>query len=161
MREKSDLFHKSSREPVQLTSGPMNFYAPEPSLDGKRLFAVGEQRRAELVRQDAKSGQFVTSLSGISAEQVSFSRDGQWVAYVTYPEGTLWRSKTDGSEKLQLSFAPRLASFPRWSPDGERVAFASLEPGSRWKLHIVYSEGGSLQELPEGCTSCRFPKLVR
>ena len=42
---------------------------------------------------------FTPFLSGISAEDVVFSKDGQWVAYVSYPEGILWRSKLDGSEK--------------------------------------------------------------
>src|SRR5205807_9594295 len=99
MREKADLLHKASREPVQLTSGPMNFYAVEPSLDGKKLFVVGEQRRAELVRYESKSAQFTPYLSGISAEGVSFSRNGEWVAYIADPEGTLWRSRLDGTEK--------------------------------------------------------------
>jgi len=71
-----------------------------------------------LTRYDLKSGRFESYLGGISAEYVSFSKDGQWVAYVAYPEGTLWRSKMDGSERLQLTYAPQ-ALMPRWSPDGK------------------------------------------
>jgi len=56
------------------------------------------------MRYDMETGQFVSYLSGISAEGVSFSSDGKWVAYVTYPEETLWRMRTDGSERLQLTF---------------------------------------------------------
>ncbi len=37
MREKGNLFRKPNREPVQLTSGPMNFYAVEPSVDAQAL----------------------------------------------------------------------------------------------------------------------------
>jgi hypothetical protein len=29
-------------------------------------------------------------LSGLSAETTTFSKDGQWIAYVTYPQGALW-----------------------------------------------------------------------
>ena len=61
------------------------------------------------------------SLRGISAEFVSFSRDGQWVAYVSYPEGTLWRSKLDGSSRLQLTYPPMYpvlaALVARWKED--------------------------------------------
>ena len=62
-------------------------------------------------------------LGGISAEFLDFSKDGQWVAYVSYPEGTLWRSKADGSERLQLTFGPDSAIMPRWSPDGKAIIF--------------------------------------
>jgi hypothetical protein len=67
VREKGDLFHKVSREPVQLTAGPLNFYAPQPSLDGKKIYVIGEQPRSELVRFDVTSRQFVPYLDGIPA----------------------------------------------------------------------------------------------
>jgi Tol biopolymer transport system component len=103
VRERGDLFHKVDRRPFPLTSGPMNFEAPQPSADGKKIFAVGDQLRGELSRYDTKSGQFVPYLEGISARDVSFSSDGQWVAYVTYPDSALWRSRIDGTRKLQLT----------------------------------------------------------
>ena len=70
---------------------------------------------------DTKSRQFSPFLGGISAEYVSFSRDGQWVAYVSYPEGTLWRSKLDGSSRQQLTYPPMYPVLPalvaRWEGD--------------------------------------------
>ena len=111
--ERADSLHKVSREPVQLTSGPLAFFAPVPSQDGKKLFVIGKQTRGELVRYDASSRQFVPYLAGISASEVDFSRDGQWVTYVTFPENVLWRSKADGTERLQLSYPPMEISLPR------------------------------------------------
>ena len=61
--EKADLFHRVSREPVQLTAGPLSFYSPQPSLDGKKIYAIGEQPRSELTRFDHKSGQFLPYLA--------------------------------------------------------------------------------------------------
>ena len=58
--------------------------APVPSKDGKKLFVIGTQLRAELVRYDSKSGEFIPYLGGISAGELDFSRDGKWVAYVSY-----------------------------------------------------------------------------
>jgi eukaryotic-like serine/threonine-protein kinase len=67
---------KRKPEPIQLTTGPPTFSAPQPSKDGNQIFVYGKQNRAELVRYDAKSGQFTQFLSGISAGHVEFSRDG-------------------------------------------------------------------------------------
>jgi eukaryotic-like serine/threonine-protein kinase len=158
-REKGDLFHKVSREPVQLTSGPMSFSAPAPSLDGKKIFAVGVQRRAELVRYDAKSGQFVPYLSGISAAGVSFSPDDRWVTYSTFPENTLWRSRADGSDKLQLTYAPFLAIMPCWSPDGKQIVFAGADPGKNLSLYRISVEaGGAPQWLLTSEHDLLFPQ---
>jgi Tol biopolymer transport system component len=93
--ERGDFFHKTKHEPVQLTSGPLSFYSAQPSQDGKHIFAIGEQPRGELQRFDAKSGRFVPYLDGVSATGLDFSRDGRWVAYTTYPEQILWRSRID------------------------------------------------------------------
>ena len=113
----------SGSEPVQLTQPePIRFDRPTPSRDGRQLFARGTQQRAELVRRDPESGRLAPFLSGISAIGVAFSRDGEWVAYVSYPGWVLWRSRVDGSERLQLTSRPMSAVVPRWSPDGSRIA---------------------------------------
>jgi eukaryotic-like serine/threonine-protein kinase len=150
LAEKGSWFGKANGQPVQLTSGPMIFSSPLPSKDGKKLFVVGALKRGELARYDARSTQFVPFLSGISAEDVSFSRDGQWVAYVNYPEGTLWRSKLDGSQRMQLSYPPLTALLPRWSPDGKQIVFHALSPGQKSKLYVVSTDGGTpSQMIPE------------
>jgi Tol biopolymer transport system component len=86
-------------------------------------------------------------LSGISAEWIDFSRDGAWVTYVSYPEGTLWRSRLDGSHRLRLTDAPMLTSMPRWSPDGKRIAFLAKKPGEEWRIYAVSADGGGLEPL--------------
>jgi Tol biopolymer transport system component len=118
-----------------------------PSKDGKKLFVVGEQPRGELVRYDAKLHQALPYVGGVSAEHVRFSRDGQWAAYVAYPEGTLWRSKVDGSERLQLTFSPMRTGVPRWSPDGKQIAYVGAPPGQPWRIYLVSADGGSAQEV--------------
>jgi serine/threonine protein kinase/Tol biopolymer transport system component len=145
--ERADLFRKVSPEPVQLTTGPLSFSDPVLSKDGKKVFVLGQQTRGELMRYDASARHFVPFLAGISAAQVDSSRDGQWVTYVTFPENTLWRSRVDGTERLQLSYPPLQASLPRWSPDGSRIAFMASRPGKPWKIFLVSAAGGSAQEL--------------
>lgn len=102
----------------------------------------GTLARAELVRYDVKARQFLPYLSGISASDLDISRDGQWVTYVTYPELTLWRSKVDGSERMQLAFPPVESFLPRWSPDGTQIVFTDLQPGKTAKIYMVSRDGG-------------------
>jgi Tol biopolymer transport system component/predicted Ser/Thr protein kinase len=144
--EKAGNLRKITSEPVQLTTGPMSFSNPVPSKDGKKLFVIGEKLRGELVRYDGGSRQFIPYLGGISASEVEFSRDGQWVTYVTFPEDILWRSRVDGSERLQLTYPPVEAYMPSWSPDGTRIAFMS-RPGKVVKIVVVSAAGGNAQEL--------------
>jgi Tol biopolymer transport system component len=151
LREGAGILRKRLGDPVLLTAGPINYLSPVPSLDGKKIFVIGHQPRGELIRYDLKTGQFVPYLSGISAVGVSFSSDGKWIAYVTFPEGTLWRMRMDGSERLQLTFPPLLAYESYWSPDGKRIAFIGTEPGRSWQVYVVPVEGGTPRMLsPEG-----------
>ena len=136
IREKFGLLERSSPLPVQLTAGPMNFLGPVPSRDGRKLFALGVQSKVELDRYNPKSKQFEPYLPAISAEALDFSRDGQWVSYVAFPQRTLWRSKADGSDRLQLTFTPMQAASPRWSPNGyrslSRAKRRATSPKSIW-----------------------------
>jgi serine/threonine protein kinase/Tol biopolymer transport system component len=145
--ERSEFWRKSTREPIQLTTGPLQFANPLPSKDGKKLFVIGVQPRAELVRYDSKSGDFVPFLGGISAGDVDFSRDGQQVTYVSYPDYTLWRSKLDGSARLRLTYPPMQAALAHWSPDGQRIAFSGITPGKPWKVFLISKDGGSPEPL--------------
>ena len=143
IREKDELFRRVSHRPVQLTNGPLTFYLPLPSRDGKRLFAVGEQLRGQILRYDVRSRQFSPYAQGISADHFAFSPDGQWMAYIQFPEGALIRSRLDGSERRQLTFSPMRAFSPCWSPDGSQIAFhAAAGPGSFEKIYIVSNNGG-------------------
>jgi serine/threonine protein kinase len=142
-----DLNDNSGGEPAQLTFGPLNFRAPVPSADGRRLYAVGELRRGALTRYDKRTEQWVSYLSGTSAQLVDFSKDGEWITYVSYPDGNLWRSRVDGSQRLQLSFPPMRIHGPRWSPNGKSIAFTAALPGKPWKIHLVSADGGAPKRL--------------
>jgi Tol biopolymer transport system component/DNA-binding winged helix-turn-helix (wHTH) protein len=135
------IFRKVLAQPAPLTSGPLNFLAPAPSKNGNQIFAIGEHVRGELTRINA-TGQLVRYLSGISAEHLDFSKDLQWVTYITYPEAMLWRSRLDGSERLQLTMPPMEAVSPRWSPDSRQIVFAGLLPGGKYSLYVIPADGG-------------------
>ena len=148
VREKGDWLHKVDPAPVQLTSGPLDFAAPQSSADGKKIFAVGLQWKTEISRYDAKAGEFLP-YSSVSTGGIDFSRDGQWIAYVSIPDQILWRSRVDGTERLQLSSSPTQEFFVSWSPDGQQLAYVSSWPGHRDQLYVVGKDGGSPRLLHE------------
>jgi len=147
VREGCPWWRRCLHKPVQLTVGPLQLSSPLPSTDGRKLFAIGTHRRAELVRHDSKSGEFVPYLGGISAGEADFSRDGQWVTYVSYPESTLWRSKVEGGDRLQLTYPPMQAALPHWSPDARQIAFSGTTPGGPVKMFLISSDGESLRAV--------------
>ena len=147
LREGGGFFHKRDPVPVRLTTGPVVYSNATPSQDGKKIFVIGKQARVQLVRFDSRGKDFVPYLSGMSIGELDFSRDGKWMAYVSYPDRTLWRSRVDGSEKLQLTYPPTTAILPRWSPDSTRIVYPASQPGKPWKLFLVSAQGENNQEL--------------
>ncbi len=143
LREPQDIWHRTNPRPVRVTAGPLNFYRPTPSRDGKSIFAVGLQTRGQLLRYDMPSRQYVPYAQGISVDHVAFSRDGQWMAYVENPEGALVRCRVDGSDRRQLTFAPMHVFHPQWSPDGKQLAFqGSANQGAPNRIYLISREGG-------------------
>ncbi len=152
MRENRTFPRATEGPPVQLYSTPMKFGTLAPSPDGKRIFFAAGQERRELMRYEAGHKQFVPFLADIAAGWVSFSKDEQWVAYVTIPDGTLWRSRTDGSDRLQLTPPTIAVQQPRWSPDGSQIVFDGASNGQVSGVYVIPSTGGA----PEPVSSDAF-----
>ena len=148
--ERRGLLRRPPSDPIQMTNGPIRWDSLTPGKDGKELFAVGRIPRGELARFDLKTKQLQPFLGGISADSVSFSADGKFVAYVSYPEGILWRANRDGSNPVQLSDPSMHPGLPRWSHDGAQILFDDLSSSSP-KGYIVSALGGAAPQrlLPE------------
>ncbi len=142
-----DRFRNREPDPVQLTGGQLNSLAPVFSPDGKKVYVIGQQQRGELRRYDPKSRRWSPYLPGVSAEFADFSPDGKWVSYVTFPDHALWRSRTDGSDRLQLTFPPLEALNPSWSPDGQRIVFQSGTGGKAGQISLISPNGGTPEQL--------------
>jgi DNA-binding winged helix-turn-helix (wHTH) protein/Tol biopolymer transport system component len=136
--------------PVQIYSTPLEFSSLAPHPDGKRIFFAAGQQRLELVRYDAHHGQFAQFLPGVQGRWVSFSKDGQSIAYVTAPDDILWRSRPDGSQRLQLTSPPMRAWQPRWSPDGTHIVFGGGPAGHASRIYVVASAGGAPEPVTDG-----------
>jgi len=154
VREKDEYFRKVNHNPVPLTltsTGTTQIISAAPSRDGKRLFVISGNERYELVRYDKGSKNFLPYLSGVNGTKYRFSRDGLWMVYVSIADNTLWRSRIDGSERLQLTFPPMNANFvPAWSPDGSQIAFAGSISGGLLRIFRISRDGGNPEQLTEG-----------
>jgi Tol biopolymer transport system component/DNA-binding winged helix-turn-helix (wHTH) protein len=144
--------------PIQLTLGLADVWQiPEPAPDGKALWAVGSHLRGELTIVDPVTRRLHPFLGGLSAEGVSFSPDRSWIVYTSYPDGTLWRSHADGTEKQQLTQAPLVARFPQWSPDGNTIAFMGSHSGAAWRIYLIPASGGPPRPMIEDNTTQGVP----
>ena len=147
MDERHSLLRQSSVEPFQLTSGPIGWGNPVFSKDGKKIFASGSTLHGELVRFDTNSNQLQPFLAGISAEFVTFSKDGNSVAYVSYPDSILWKANRDGGDRVQLSSPPMEPRLLSLSPDGTQILFTDSSSTGITKAYLVSSQGGSPRQL--------------
>ena len=148
--EEDHFLNQDRAKPIRLTNGPLSYQDPLPSRDGKQIFVTGTKKRSELVRYEEKSKEFVPYFSGISVIEFYFSSDAQWVAYLSYPEHTLWRMRANGTEKLQLTSPPLMGDLPRWSPDGKKIAFGGQAPGKKAGIFVVAADGGPPQRIVDG-----------
>ncbi|HTW49569.1 MAG TPA: protein kinase [Acidobacteriaceae bacterium] len=150
MRDAGDLWEKVSHTPVRLTPSLISGQWPLPSSNGHKIYFVGTVTRGEIDRWDPKTHEFAPFLPGLSAEGLNFSRDGQTLAYSTYPDGALWISRSDGSDHHELTFAPMQTEIPRISPDGTHIAFTGRQPGGLWQAYIVPVQGGDPEQISSG-----------
>ena len=82
-------------------------------------------------------------------ENPQFSPDGRFIALVSNISGSaqIWIANSDGSNPLRLtSLSPGLTNSPRWSPDGMRIVFASIQNNNR-DLYSISVDGTSLRQL--------------
>jgi Tol biopolymer transport system component len=159
-------------QPKRLTAGPLSYWMPVPGRDGKTIYAIGTKRRSELFRYDLASKAFVPFLSGLAASDPTFSRDGEWIAYKAV-DGSLWRSRKDGSDRLQLTFPPAEVWNSAISPDGKWVAYGtgksvllvSMDGGAPKRVFdhpagpLSWSPDGNLLVFNDGGTSWQTPDI--
>ncbi len=131
-------------EPRQITNGPLDYEAPSTSPGSNRIYFIGANEQIELLHGLPKSSAFVALDHNLSvAALAEYSPDGNWVAWLNASDSSLWRSRTDGSERIELTTPPLRIFSMKWSPDNKHLALMAEEPGMPWKIYLIDSEGGS------------------
>lgn len=141
-------WYLASRQPRQITNGPLDFEAPSTAPGTHRIFFIGATDQYELFRAIPHSAAFTPLSQNLStAALAEFSRDGRWVAWLNAADSSLWCSRIDGSERIELTTPPLRIFSMEWSPDDRRLALMAKEPDQPWKIYLVDAQGGSLAPL--------------
>ena len=74
-----------------------------PSRDNSKLYAVGRLPQAAIMAYDPREKHWTPYLGGLSASEIAVSPDKKWIAYISFPQATLWRERVDGSDRLELA----------------------------------------------------------
>ncbi len=143
LRERPRYFGRG--EPRQITNGPLDYQAPSTAPGGDRVYFIGANAQFEILRALPGSSAFTSLNQNLSAAELAqYSQDGQWVAWVNAADHSLWRSRIDGSERIELTTPPLRIFTMNWSPDKLRLAVMGEEPGKPWKIYLIDAEGGKL-----------------
>jgi len=136
---------KKGKASWQIASGPVDFWrAPALSEDMHHLYATGEQRRLHLTRLNRN---FEPFLRDLSVESINVSHGGDWVVYTLHPEGTLWKSRADGTARVQLSAPGEFARSPQWSADDKSIVYIREANGTKTITRINAQTGAREAEI--------------
>lgn len=99
------------------------------------------------------------TLKSIGATQIS--PDGKWIAYtVNYGDfkqdafvTQIWFANTDTGKILQLTRGDKSSTNPRWSPDGQGLAFLSNRLEDKNQIFLIDPSGGEAQQLTKSETA--------
>ena len=141
--------------PVRLATGPIHFWNPYEDPDNPlAVYLVGSTEQGELMKLNLRTSTFERYLDGMAADCPSFSPDGQWIAYTSFPNAALWKCRRDGSGKVLLAEG-LLIEKPRWSPDGTRLAFSARRSRltgltELFRVYTISASGGKPEPVPGG-----------
>jgi len=82
-----------------------------------------------------------------------FSPDGAWLAVQSDFEGdenyNIYLTPATGGKPRKVTDTSWDSSFPRWSPDGTRIAFLSNRDGDRDNVFVIDAAGGDAKQLTD------------
>ncbi|HYN82926.1 MAG TPA: S9 family peptidase [Gemmatimonadaceae bacterium] len=61
----------------------------------------------------------------------------------------IWLASTDGRENFQITFAEKSSTNPKWSPDGQLIAFTSSRKDNKNNLYVLRVAGGEAEQLTD------------
>src|SRR6266550_8061887 len=93
------------------------------------------------------------TIKSVGGTQIS--PDGKWIAYtVSYGDfkqdafiTQIWLVASDAGKSLQLTRGEKSSTNPKWSPDGQWLAFLSNRVEDKNQIFLINPLGGEAQQL--------------
>jgi Tol biopolymer transport system component/DNA-binding winged helix-turn-helix (wHTH) protein len=148
---------------------PIGESATSPALDssGRRLAYVNGVRDVQIFELDlTRPGDALQMIAPSSRDDVApqISPDGRQLAFASARAGRstdIWVANADGSNPFRLTFNDRFETgSPRWSPDGQLIAFDS-SVNDMFHVFVVRAVGGSARRLTDDPSSDAVPAWSR
>ncbi len=146
---------KVRSEPESITIPASSIAHLSFSQSGRRLLYVQTESKNNLqkIGFDPAAGKVTgepipVTQGSLQTTDPAFSPDGQSIAFSTSGESQedIFISRSDGSERRQLTDDVFKDRLPRWSPDGRRLAFHSNRSGG-WEIWLINVDGSGLRQL--------------
>lgn len=107
--------------------------------------------------QNAWTPEMQLKVKALGAPRVS--PDGKRVVYtivneVMTPDKSefvtqIWMASADGKENVQITFGDKSSTNPKWSPDGNWIAFTSNRKDNKNNLYLLRLSGGEAEPLTD------------
>ena len=148
---------------LERTDPTLNMVPTAWSPDGSRIAFLGwddsDPSRMGIYTARASDGGDlvrVTERPGdLEDVPLDYSPDGEWLVFyrAAHPDpdphvdGSLWRVRVDGTDAAQISGTAHPADGARWSPDGQKILFATERLADEGALWTVSPDGSDLVQL--------------
>jgi len=131
----------------QLTNFEATAFYPSISPDGQMIYFAAKQSAGFDIYSIHINGDDLQRLTnGIgSLYAPELSPDGERILFTNNGNG-LWVMKPDGKNPRPITNKDDID--PTWSPDGSKIAFASLRAGDR-QLFIMNADGSNLRQVTD------------
>lgn len=107
--------------------------------------------------QAAWSPEMQTRVKALGSPRVS--PDGKRIVYTVANEvmtaerseyvTQIWLANTDGTANNQITFADKTSTNPKWSPDGNWIAFTSTRKDNKSNIYVIRTAGGEAEQITD------------
>ncbi|MGI8785919.1 MAG: protein kinase domain-containing protein [Acidobacteriota bacterium] len=156
-RQRVSEENEPSGNPQRMTTG-LEIRSAAFSSEGGRLAYSKDQRRSNLWRIPILKDRLATwqDTAQLTFEQMGLgnleiSPDGKQLAFAMFRQGKkhIFVLPAEGGSPKRVLLDPMNQIWPRWSPDGQQIAFHSDEENDDRNIWVVPAEGGPARQLTQ------------